>query len=141
MAAHENRRLLLTALFLMALSGLMLHLRIHPIMSPDKADPGTLLFRGSFVPATVIPLLDVVLVTLLFASRRTAVYGYVLNGFIVIYGTVLMAHFSIAGLIPKDPPLIDWVLKSTLPDIGLAWGDFLVGAALYRSWHRQGGQD
>lgn len=137
MDARENRRLLLTALFLMALSGLMLHLRIHPVMAPDKANPGSLLFRASFVTATVLPLLDVVLVTLLFASRRSAVYGYVLNGFIVIYGTVLMAHFSIAGLIPKNPPLTDWVLKSTLPDIGLAWADFFVGAALYRSWQRE----
>ena len=136
MGARDNRRILLTALFLMALSGLLLHLRIHPIMAPDKAHPGTLLFRASFVSATVLPLVDVVLVTFLFAFRRTAVYGYLLNGFIVIYGTVLMSHFSIAALVPRHPPLMDWVLKSTLPDIGLAWADFLLGAVLYRSWQR-----
>lgn len=134
MAAREYRRFLFGALFLMALSGLLLHLRIHPIWAPDKANPEIVLFRGSLVAATVFPLLDVILVTFLFCSRRTAVYGYVLNGFIVIFGTVLMAHFSIAGLAPKDPPLLDWIMKSTLPDIGLAWADFLVGAALYRAW-------
>lgn len=134
MVEHGNRRLLFGALFLMALSGLLLHLRVHPIWSPDKANPVVVLFRGSFVAATVLPLLDVLLVTLLFSSRRTAVYGHVLNGFIVIYGTVLMAHFSIAGLAPKNPTLLDWFMKSTFPDIGLAWADFLVGAALYRAW-------
>ena len=64
-----------------------------------------------------------------FASRRTAVYGHVLNGFIVIYGTVLMGHFSIAMMAPKGPPLTAWITHSTFPDIALAWADFLVGAS------------
>ena len=81
--------------------------------------------------------LDVVLVTLLFSFRRTAVYGYLLNGLIVIYGPILMAHFSIAALAPQSLPPIGWIMKSTLPDIALAWADFFVGAALYRSWMRE----
>lgn len=137
MEAREQRRVLLTALFLMALAALLLHLRIHPIWKPDKANPDILLFRASFVAASLVPLLDVVLVTFLFSFRRTAVYGYVLNGFFVIYGTVLMAHFSIAGLAPKDPPLMAWITHSTFPDIALAWADFLVGATLYRTWMRE----
>jgi hypothetical protein len=137
MEAREQRRVLLTALFLMALAALLLHLRIHPIWKPDKANPDILLFRASFVAASLVPLLDVVLVTFLFSFRRTAVYGYVLNGFFVIYGTVLMAHFSIAGLAPKDPPLMAWITHSTFPDIALAWADFLVGAILYRTWMRE----
>jgi hypothetical protein len=137
MENRGHRRMLLTALFLMALAALLLHLRIHPIWKADKVNPEILLFRASFVAATLFPLLDVVLVTLLFAFRRTAVYGYVLNGFLVIYGTVLMAHFSIAGLAPKAPPLIAWITHSTFPDIALAWADFLVGAALYRTWMRK----
>jgi hypothetical protein len=135
-AARDSRRLLLGALFLMALAALMLHLRIHPFLAPDKADPGVTHFRASFVAASLLPLLDVVLVTFLFSSRRTAVYGYLLNGLIVIFGTVLMTHFSIASLAPKALPPIEWVMKSTFPDIALAWADFLVGAALYRSWMR-----
>ena len=137
MAARDSRRLLLGALFLMALGALMLHLRIHPFLAPDKANPGTLFFRPSFVAASLFPLLDVVLVTLLFSFRRTAVYGHLLNGLIVIYGTILMAHFSIAVLAPQSLPLLQSIMKSTLPDIALAWADFLVGAALYRSWMRE----
>ena len=134
MAAAESRKALLAALFLMALGALLLHLRIHPVFAPDKVNPGQMLFRPSFIPATLLPLLDLILVTALFASRRTAVYGHLLNGLIVIYGTVLMGHFSIAGLLPKNPPLTDWILKSTFPDIALAWADFAIGAVLYRAW-------
>jgi hypothetical protein len=59
------------------------------------------------------------------------VYGYLLNGLIVIYGTVFMAHFSIAEISVKSLPPEAWFLKSTLPDIGIAWGDFFVGKSLY----------
>jgi len=137
MDTREYRGQLLAALFLMALGGLLLHLKIHPIWAPDRADPSIIHFRPSFIAATLFPLLDLFLVTALFSSRRTAVYGYVLNGLIVIYGTVLMGHFSIAMMAPKNPPLIAWITRSTFPDIALAWADFLVGAALYRAWMRE----
>ena len=122
---------LLTALFLLAVSGLMLHLRIHNFMIADKSIPGTFIFDSTRFLATLFPLIDVVLVTALFMSRKTAVYEYLLNGLIVIYGTVFMAHFSISEMIAKSVPLSSMLLKSTLPDIGIAWGDFFVGKALY----------
>ncbi len=126
-----NRKALLAALFLLAISGLMLHYRIHYFMVPDKLHPGSFLFNGTRFLAFIFPALDVIAVTALFAFRRTAVYGYLLNGLIVIYGTVFMAHFSIAEIIAKAAPPSTWILKSTLPDIGIAWGDFFVGKALY----------
>ena len=122
---------LLIALFLLALSGLMLHLRIHNFMIADKLHPDTFLFDRTRFLATLFPLVDVMLVTALFMSRKTAVYGYLLNGLIVIYGTIFMAHFSISEMIAKSIPLSSMLLKSTLPDIGIAWGDFFVGKALY----------
>lgn len=134
---NPTRRALLAALVLLAVGGLLLHARIHPIFLPDKANPGVSLFRPSFIPATLLPLLDVVIVTVLFARRRTAAFGHLLNGLIVIYGTVLMGHFSIAALAPKSPALTDWVLKSTFPDIAIAWADFLAGKILYESWLRE----
>ncbi len=122
---------LLTALILLAAAGLLLHLRIHFFMVADRLHPGSLAFESTKFFATLFPLIDVVLVTALFMSRKTAAYGYLLNGLIVIYGTVFMAHFSIAEMTVKSIPLQAIFLKSTLPDIGIAWADFFVGKALY----------
>jgi hypothetical protein len=126
-----TRRILLLVLFILAVSGLLLHYRIHSFMVPDPQNPGGLIFDGTRFLSFIFPAMDVVLVTLLFTSRRTAVYGYLLNGIIVIYGTVLMAHFSIAEITAKSIPTGAWLLKSTLPDIGIAWADFFAGKALY----------
>jgi hypothetical protein len=122
------RRNLLFALFLLALGGFMLHYKIHPFMVADK---GVAHFNGTFFLANIFPLLDVVLVTILFLSRKTAIYGYLLNGLIVIYGTIFMTHFSIIGLMADPMPPSQWVMNSLLPDIGIAWADFFVGKALY----------
>jgi hypothetical protein len=43
----------------------------------------------------------------------------------------LMAHFSLAEFYVKSIPPQAWFLKSTLPDIALAWADFFIGKALY----------
>jgi hypothetical protein len=126
-----NKKALLISLFLLAVSGLLLHYRIHDFMVPDKLNPGNFVFDGTRFLSFIFPLIDVVLVTLLFTSRKTVVYGYLLNGLIVIYGTVFMAHFSIAEILAKSVPPNAWLLKSTLPDIGIAWGDFFIGKALY----------
>ncbi len=122
---------LLIALFLLALSGLMLHLRIHYFMVPDKLHPGEFIFDNTKLLASLLPMIDVIVVTALFMSRKTAVYGYLLNGLLVIYGTVIMAHYSIAEITAKSIPFQAMMLKSTLPDIGIAWADFFVGKALY----------
>ena len=126
-----TRRALLFALFLLALGGFMLHYRIHPFSVADNMDPHTLHFRGTFFLASIFPLVDVVLVTVLFLSRKTAMYGYLLNGLIVIFGTIFMTHFSIAGLMAAPIPPSRWIMNSMLPDIGIAWADFFVGKALY----------
>ena len=126
-----NKKVLLAALFLLAVSGLMLHFRIHNFMVEDKAAPGMYLFNKTNFLAFILPLLDVFLVTLLFTSKKTAVYGFLLNGLIVILGTVLMGHYSIAEIIAKSLPPDQCILRSTLPDIGIAWGDFFVGKSLY----------
>ena len=137
MSGAESRRTLLVALVLVALGGLLLHYRVHPYLAPVKDHPGQTVLRGSFLAATLLPLIDVVVVTALFLSRRTAALGYLINGLLVIYGTVLMGHFSIAALAPRAPTLADWLLKSTLPDIAVAWADFMIGKALFESWLRE----
>jgi len=122
---------LLSALVLLAFGGLLLHYRIHNFMVADKLHPGITIFSGTLFNGTLFPLIDLFLVTALFLSRKTAVYGYVLNGMLVIYGTIFMTHFSIAQLIAKPVPLFSIPLNSTLPDIAILWADFFVGKALY----------
>ncbi|MHB8882762.1 MAG: hypothetical protein ACYC69_14785 [Thermodesulfovibrionales bacterium] len=126
-----RRGTLIIALFLLAVSGLMLHYRIHNFMVADMQHPGSYLFDGTKFMASLLPAIDALVVTALFMSRRTAPYGYLLNGLIVIFGTIFMAHFSIAEMTAKSIPLQAMLLKSTLPDIGICWGDFFIGKALY----------
>ena len=137
---NPERRALLLTLFLLALAAAIFHLAAHPMFAPDKTNPGATVFRSSFVAATILPLLDLVLVTWLFSARRTAAYGYLLNGLIVIYGTVLMGHFGLIRLaaLPAGAPLTDWLFKSLIVDIVIAWADFFAGKALYNSWMREG---
>ncbi|HMK61079.1 MAG TPA: hypothetical protein VK452_08030 [Dissulfurispiraceae bacterium] len=129
---------LLSALFLLALCGLLLHLRIHYFLIPDKALPSLVRLDPTRFLAFFFSVMDVFVVTILFMSRKTAAYGYLLNGLIVIYGTIIMAHFSIAEMSIKAIPLSQMVLKSTLADIGIAWADFFVGKALYDHYLRGG---
>jgi hypothetical protein len=129
---------LLVALVLLALAGLLFHLRIHYFMVVDKQHPGSSVFDGSRFLATLFALVDIVLVTALFTSRRTAMYAYLLNGLSVIFGTVLMAHFSITALAGKPLTVHTILLQSTLADIAIVWVDFLVGKALYDFYMRGG---
>jgi hypothetical protein len=126
-----KKRTLLLTLFLLALAGLLLHYRIHNFMVHDRLHSEIVHFDGTKFLSFIFPLTDVFLVTFLFMRRSTAVYAYLLNGLIVIYGTVFMAHFSIAEIAAKSIPMSDWLLKSTLPDITIAWADFFAGKALY----------
>jgi hypothetical protein len=119
-----KRILLLIVLFLLALGGLIVHYTIHPFMEADR-------FSGTFFLANIFPFVDVVLVTVLFLSRKTAIYGYLLNGLIVIFGTILMAHFNIADFVANPIPPSQWIMNSMLLSIGITWVDFFVGKALY----------
>ena len=100
-------------------------------MVQDKINPALFVFSRTNFLAFLFPLTDVVAVTVLFAFRRTAVYGFLLNGLIVIYGTIFMTHFSIAQLSGQHLPVQGVILKSTLPDIAILWADFFLGKALY----------
>lgn len=131
-----TKKTLLIALFLLALSGLMLHYRIYSFMVPDRLNSGNFVFDKTKFLSLLFPCIDVFLVTLLFTSRKTVVYGYLLNGLIVIYGSIFMTHFSITELTAKSLPFQDWLLNSTLPDTGIAWVDFFIGKALYDLYMR-----
>lgn len=126
-----NNKFLLVVLFLLALSGMMIHYRLHNFMVYDNTAPGGVRFDATRFLPILFGFIDTIGVTLLFLSRKTVVYGYLLNGFLVIYGTVLMVHFSIVQVAGTALPPSDWFVKSTLPYIGITWADFFVGKTLY----------
>jgi hypothetical protein len=67
---------------------------------------------------------------MLFSFKKTIEYGYVLNGFLVIIGTVGMAHFSIVHW-PAPATLGSIILKTMLADIVILWSKFFIGKALF----------
>jgi len=102
MAATKGIEKQLFALFLIALGGWLLHLRIHP-------------FQGNppnFVPF-VFGLLSVFFVPILLSFKQTFLIGYLLNGFSVVIGVVVMATFSLSGL-PDPITFSGLMLKTSL---------------------------
>ena len=120
MTQKDNlRNVLLGGLFAVSLGGFLLHLRIH---QPSANAANYIPFIAGLVSAFVLPLM--------FIFRSTIAYAYVLNGMFVIFGTITMAHFSIA----HRPPALTFgalMLNTTLADIALAWGKFFIGKALF----------
>lgn len=113
------RSILLGAFMALALAGFILHFRVHPITQ-----------NPSFIVPFGAGILSIVVVPALFWFKRTVAYGYILNGFLCIIGTVTMGHFAIARWsAPTAPP--DILLRSMLIDILIVWGKFFVGYALF----------
>ncbi len=125
---RAQRYQLWAALVLLAASGAMLHFRIHP--------PGAEL---DVLLPNLFSWLALVVVSLLFLFRSTALLGLLLNSFLAYVGIITMADFSIsatlAGTINVMPGqhFFSWLLLTTFPDITILVADFLVGLALYRA--------
>jgi hypothetical protein len=120
------RHLLWLALVGLALGATLLHFRIHPPKDTTYLWPN------------LFSWLDLVLVSLLFLSRSTAILGVILNSFLAFLGIIMMADFSLsatlAGQVKVMPgaDFLGWLLQTTLADIAILLADLLVGLALYR---------
>ncbi len=79
------RLILLGALVVNSLAGFIIHSRVHLISQ-----------NPSFIVPFAAGILSIAVIPALFWFKRTLAYGYVLNGFLCILGTVTMAHFAIA---------------------------------------------
>ena len=110
----------------LALGATLLHLRLHP---PDEL---------SDLWPNLFSVIDLVVVSLLFLFRSTAVLGVILNSFLAFLGIIMMADFSIsatlAGKVAVSPGanFFGWLLLTTFPDIAFLVADLMVGLALYR---------
>jgi len=117
-------------MFLFAAGALAIHFKIH---SPFDNPVGKgLSFTNS--SASIFAFLDVVLVTFLFSRKKTAAWGYLFNGLIVIYGIVLMVHCGWAKAYSPETPLYQYLFTPTSPYVILACTDFLLGYVLYSLW-------
>jgi len=117
-------------MFLFAAGSLALHFKIH---SPFDNPGGEGLFFTN-TTATLFALLDVVLVTYLFSRKKTAVWGYLFNGLIVIYGIVMMVHCGVAKAYTPATALYQYLFIPTSPYVIMACTDFLLGYVLYNMW-------
>jgi hypothetical protein len=79
------KTILISALVAISFSGFLLHLHIHPFNQ-----------NVSNIVPFIAGILSIVVVPLLFSFKKLVEYGYVLNGMLVIIGTITMVHFSIA---------------------------------------------
>ena len=127
------RRILLLCLFLMALGAGGLHLKYHPPFE-ELENPGEYVpvFRNIF--AFGCALTDIFLVTFLFSRKKTAAWGYLLNGMLIIYGTVIMTQYGWLQVHYREGALLNYILHPTLPYLSVAWADFFAGAVLYKLW-------
>ena len=113
------RLILLGALVTLSVAGFIIHSRVHLITQ-----------NPSFIVPFAAGILSIAVIPVLFWFKKTLAYGYVLNGFLCILGTVTMTHFAIARWsAPTAPP--DLLLKSMVIDILILWGKFFVGKALF----------
>jgi len=110
---------LIAALVALAFGGFLLHARIHPFTRNSS----------NFIPF-ISGILSIIIVPLLFSYKRTVSYGYVINGMLVILGTIAMSHFAIVHW-PKPLTFAAILFQTTLADIALLWGKFFVGKALF----------
>ncbi len=114
-----TRSILLGAFVTLALAGFIIHARIHHLSE-----------NSSFIVPFAAGILSIAVIPALFWFKKTLAYGYVLNGFLCIIGTVTMSHYAIARWSnPASPP--DIFLKSMVIDILILWGKFFVGKAWF----------
>jgi hypothetical protein len=115
------------ALVGLAVGAFMLHYRIHP---PQAS-------LTNFW-ASLFPGIDLVVVSILFLFRGTAIWALLLNSFIAYIGIILMSDLTIASILkgaikvsPWEQPFA-WLLQTMLPDIMILIADLFVGMALYK---------
>ncbi len=113
------RNLLIIGLVLCSLGGLTIHFIVN--------DSGRLQF---FYVPLISGLISIFIIPLLFMTRKTVHYGYVINGMTVIIGTVTMIHSSIAHF-PVPFEVSNLIFKTLFADICILAVKFFIGKALF----------
>ena len=111
--------ILILGLFFVSSGGWLLHLRLH---SPAVAARNFVPFGAGILSSVLLPIL--------FLFEVTTPYAYVINGMVVIVGTVTMSHFSLA-IIRSRMGFPDILTNTLFPDILILWAAFAMGKALF----------
>jgi hypothetical protein len=114
---------LIAGLFFLALGGWLLHQRIH-VFAMNSAN---------YIPF-ISGIVSVFCLPLLFWFKPALALAYIINGFQVILGTIIMAHFAIAHFKGPVTPM-NILLNTTFADIALLWAKFAVGNAIFGLEH------
>ena len=123
--AKELRKPILALLFL-SIGGWLLHFGFHPIS----------ISKSHYVPF-LYGLVNIFIVPFLFNSKKTIIIAYVINGFGVIVGTILMAHMSLSS--PPDPLTLPAILfRTTLADIFLLFPKLFIGHLILLHYYPSG---
>jgi hypothetical protein len=116
----QNIRLLLLAgLTAVSIGGLLIHLKIH---RPGAAEMNLIPFIAGLISLLVVPTM--------FFVKKTRQYAYVVNGMLVIIGTITMFHFSLMSL-PAQITLSTILFGTLLGSIITLWANFAIGKALF----------
>lgn len=75
------------SLFLLSLGGWLLHLRIHPLGDNP----------ANYIPF-IFGILNITIVPITLNYKKTFLFGYLVNGFGVISGIIIMTVFSLSAL-------------------------------------------
>jgi hypothetical protein len=121
----------LVSLILLSLGGLLMHWRYHPIPLPEA--PAN---HANTVPF-ILGLAGVIIVPLLLSRQKTWLAGYLINGFAVITGAVMMGYLGVSGW-GGVPGIETIVFDSMLPVILLSIPKLIIGQRILRHY-RPGG--
>jgi hypothetical protein len=110
------------AIFLIALGGLLLHIRIH-----------TLEASAFNIAPRIIGIISIVVLPFLFNSKKTASAAYVLNLIAIIAGTIGMAYFSITTW-TGEVTVTRVILESTLADILVLFARLPIAHKILHYW-------
>jgi len=116
---EKLRRLLAGGLFFISLGGWILHVRIHP---PSENASYYVPFIAGLIGFTAVPAM--------FLFRKTLAYAYVVNGMLVIIGTITMTHFSLAHP-PETITFYTLIFHTLFPDVVILFTNFMLGKALF----------
>jgi len=121
----EIRKEILALVFL-SLGGWCLHVRIHSLGdSPSNLAP----FLFGLVGFVAVPIL--------LSYRRTVLVGYLLNGFSVIIGSVLMAHMSLSSL-PETLSIGSILFETSLAYIFMLMAKLFIGQSILLHYYPNG---